>query len=388
MSPRGLKTAVKLDSSPAVQTQRFALSFARLLRGTGATLDSFGFQPLQDYPRAKKILVGRDNFCINDLSVRSLPYINLVIAKHVTRVLSLLGITRYLISRDCVFIHGLHLPYLLIGQICKIMNVPVGLILTDEQGIILPTDGKVRRVLKRVDGYLAKRLTRNFDIAVALSVSLAEAYMEGKPALVVPGFYDEDLENKIRSRSLVSQPTDRKFTVLYCGGLSAEYGVDLLIEAAELLPQNIEIRLFGRGPLEKSAQDASSRIAQLYYGGFIDHSAIVDELANCDATINARPFAGRLAAMSSPSKFMEYAAAAKPILSTPLPTIDREVMAKCIIMRDLTPSAIANRIGLTASMSRADLLKQGHLLQEAVRKRYSLSSLSSELGLILTKLLM
>lgn len=382
VSDEMLDELTRIDPTPAIQTHRFGLVLLELLGSSFDRFDGYSFVPVQDYPIGRRIGFGGGTHDRGGRTVMALPFINLMVAKHVSRFAALLS--RYPVMRrlDVAVVHGLHLPNLLAALLLKASGVRIGIVLTDQQGIILPTDGRIRRLLKGIDRRLSVGLARRFDFAIALSDTLAATYAPGRPALVVPGIYDDTLEERVDAVSR-SRSFDGACRVLYFGGLSPEYGIAALLDAVPLLDPGIEVRLFGRGPLEPAIAAMANRHPALVWGGLVDQARLLEEMANADILINPRPAGGTLARMSSPSKLIEYAASGRAVMTTRLPSLSDELIDAVLPIDDETPAGIAAAINAAARQTPAMLAARGNKFRARVRGRYAIDALRVALSPLL-----
>lgn len=376
-----LDLLTQIDPAPAIQTQRFGLVLLALLRGSVDRVESYNFVPVQDYPVVRRIWFGKSRHQRSGLTVQGLPFVNLIVLKHVSRFFALLAHYRIMRRLDIVIVHGLHLPNLLYAQLLRASGVRIGIVLTDKQGLILPTDGGFRRMLKVIDRRLSIALSRRFDFAIALSDALAATYAPGRPALVMPGIYDNTLEERIAAhpRTMLND----RFRVVYFGGLKAEYGIAALLDAIPLLDPGIEIRLFGHGPLETTIANMADRHPALVWGGLVDQARLIEEMVGCDILINPRPSTGDLAQMSSPSKLIEYAASGRAVMTTRLPSLSADLMEAALPIDDETPVGIATAINAAARTAPEVLVAKGLDFRAHVCRQYSIEGLREGLAPLL-----
>jgi len=368
MPPELAAEIYSADPLPQAQTVNFAENLLGVLQAAFACVTFYGFAPIQDYPRGRIIFFGRRSFMSNGTLGYLLPFINLLILKHLTRLFALIWL---LVSRrfrgKIVIVHGLHQPYLLFGLLAKFCGAFVGVMVTDEQGIAHVSDGAIRRVLKRIDGLFAQWATKKFDFCLSLSMGLGELYSDGPRQFVFPGIIG--LTPNLSRRA--SKENFQLKTILYAGTLAEGYGVDLLAEAANFLPDDFEIRILGRGPLAEQINAASVICPRLKYLGFLDRQAVLSEMADCDLLINPRPSDSRLAALSAPSKLIEYAMSGRPVLTTRLPSITSEMSHALLYIDREDNTGVAKAIIDAFSLGSDELSRRGREYRNAIVRNYS-----------------
>lgn len=367
-----------IDPRPAIQTHNFGWSFIRALQAGFGSVQLLSSCPVQNYPLVPRIIFRGFNFEQHGAAGRCMGFVNLVLLKHVTRLWACifnLGWVRRC-GAGAVFIHGLHSPYLLFGVLLSLLGFRVIPILTDPPSLILPTDGAVTRLLKTVDQWIIKRLLARSFAVVGLAKALTDTYAPRGPSLVFPGILNSEWTRLIET--VTPQPTVRQFTVLYSGGLNAAYGVDRLLQAAELLPQ-FRFVFFGKGDQEA----AMAGRANVEYRGFVGAQELASHVLAADVLINPRPTHEAFAQNSFPSKLIEYVASARPVLTTRIPAIPDEVKDCFHYIDDESPEGIAASILALSALGSQKRLSDAAHAQQQVSELYSEAAIGARLASII-----
>lgn len=351
-----------VDPSPAVQTHKFAWSFARSL--------SYGFNsvylvsacPIQNFPVARRLFFRGGFFCANGLNGTYISFVNLIVIKHVTRFISCLVDVPKIIKKnkiDWIFVHGVHSPFLFFGFLAKLFGIKFSVILTDPPGVVLRTDGFFAKLLKKFDSYVVKSILNNTDFVVALAPELASHLVGERPSLVFPGVLDVAVEKFLPS--LEDDNSKRKpFTIVYAGGLNAIYGVDRLIEAVLGIEETpVLLKLFGRGDQENNVVELAKKDRRFFYGGFVGNDVLLPELSGADILINPRPSGEDFSRMSFPSKLIEYLAIGRPVLTTRIVSIPDSFKEHFYFIEDESALGIRAALLRVMSIPAEDLLDKG-----------------------------
>ena len=115
----------ELDPLPAVQTHKFARSLARSLKLGFGALALASTCPVQSYPLVPKIFFGSRKFRAEDCEGILLGFVNNLAIKHFTRFASCLAHLLSLIRQKritWIFVHGVHSPFLLFGNIGQLVG--------------------------------------------------------------------------------------------------------------------------------------------------------------------------------------------------------------------------------------------------------------------------
>ena len=342
------KQLFSLDVGPAVQTHKFAWSLTRALQSGFGRVVLASACPIQNYPLGRKILFRGGQFEAQNVKGVLLGFINLLVLKHLTRFLACLLVLPRLMRQyqvDWLFVHGTHTPFLLFGLLAKLFGKKLVVVLTDPPGVLLPTDSRAARILKRMDVVLVSSALAHADAVISLAPELIQRFAIKKPYLVFPGILDSSLVQMI-NKEKASKLTRKPFVILYAGGLNQAYGVDRLIDAVENMTdsQAVQLKLFGRGDQEQKIQRLAASDSRFYYGGFVGNEQLIPELLQADLLVNPRPTHESFAIMSFPSKLIEYLATGRPVLTTRIASIPDAYHPYFFYIEDESSNGVKNAI--------------------------------------------
>ncbi len=370
LPPETAELIYKIDTLPAVQTTKFAWNFVDAISTRFETVRLLSFAPVQSFPRGRRMLFYSFPFSRGQTTGRHFGFVNLLMLKHLSRLFQLFLRARPdVLSRqpEVIFIHGVHSPLLIFGAYLARKGYCVVPVLTDPPGVILPTDTLLVRSLKRLDSALVRRLVSNFTGVISLSNGLADQFGKGLPKLVFPGISSSDIPQQLRLEldSVSRTPAPE---VTYAGTISESYGVRRLVEAARLLPQ-VRFSLYGSGDLIDEIKAA--KLPNVVLHGFVQNEDLLERLRDSSLLVNCRSSDEHVAAMSFPSKLIEYALTGVPVLTTPLPSIPANLRGAFIYVNEETGQGFADAIMLALSTSSADLHAQGCKARALVLENYS-----------------
>lgn len=313
----------RTDAFMATQTHRFAWGVVRGLREAGVQVDLLSAAPVSDYPRNPRRAFGGGRFTQHGVDGSYLPFINLLVLKHVTRWLSawFLGGRHLRRARPSwLLVHGVHSPFLWYAVYARRrLGLSVCVFMTDPPGVVLPSDSGLRRLLKTIDIGVTKRALARVDAVVALAEPLAIDYAPGVPFMTMEGVFDPT-SWPVRDRAASGDQS--AFTITYAGGLSEEYGVGRLVRAARACPdEDIRLQLLGRGDLEGWIREQAEEDPRVLPPRLVDPADLSDIYAQSDVLVQPRPVAQGFVRYSFPSKLLEYMASGTPVVSTRLSSI-------------------------------------------------------------------
>jgi glycosyltransferase involved in cell wall biosynthesis len=377
------KMAFNLDPIPAIQTHKFGWSFARCLRHAFGEINLISSCPVQNFPLVNKLLFRSQKFSFNKFSGISLFFINIIILKHVSRFLScIFFMSKPLLSGkfNLIFIHGLHSPYLLFARLSQFFGCKVIVVLTDMPGLILPTDNFIARILKKIDAVIIRFILTNVDAVISLTTSLSDRYTPFKPVLVFPGILDSTLSQcDISPLSFANRQAP--FVISYAGGLSKLYGVDRLLDAILLIDSNIklEIRFYGKGDQVTRIKEVAKFDSRVVYCGYVESNHLFSMLCRSDALINPRPSHESFSQMSFPSKLIEYLSTGRPVLTTRIISIPRDMTELFLYIENEEPEGIKNAIMNLINIPHEELSERGATARDFIVGNYSESVIGNKI---------
>lgn len=367
-----------LDPLPAVQTYKFGWSFARSLKFAFKDVTLASSVPVQNFPLVRRLVFRGSQFTSGELKGILLGFINVILLKHATRLIScFFKILPMLGSKNIewIFIHGLHSPYLFFGLLSRLRGCRVVVVLTDPSGMVLATDGYFARLLKRIDAWFIKKMLENVDGVIALAPELVRTFSPFLPAISFPGILEGSLNNY---NEVLREGADENlnltpFTIVYAGGLNKAYGIDRLIDAVFGMDLKLPIRLklFGRGDEEDRISSLAKSDHRFFYGGFVNSENLLPHLSNADLLINPRPTTESFAALSFPSKLIEYLAIGRPVLTTRLESIPFSLRDHYYYIYDESVEGIRSAIQSMMKLSPQERNVKATYAREFVRSEFS-----------------
>lgn len=108
-----------------------------------------------------------------------------------------------------------------------------------------------------------------------------------------------------------------KTKIVYTGSLMYYDGTEELLEAVSRLEnQNIELVIYGSGPLRSVVESYASRFNNIYFAGYLPNEKIGQVLREADLLINPRMPYFFTDVFGFPSKMIEYLLSGTPVITT------------------------------------------------------------------------
>jgi glycosyltransferase involved in cell wall biosynthesis len=376
----------RVDRVPHIASQKFSWSVIRSLNKQFDTVYNISSCDILNYPSARKLFFSSQNFSRDNVDGFFIGFINLILLKHLTRMLALLIVTPVVILRlraGYMLVHGSHTPFMLAALFSKwLFGVRIAILLTDQHGREVPSDGRWGRFLRSLDTSLMRALLLRFDAHVCLSEAFIAKYSL-KNAYVVPGILNEKFKISIFKNNL-SKPMMKNFNIVFAGGVVIENGIDSLLRAVHLIKNpNLRLFIYGAGALVGDVQAASRDDARIQYGGVLHGDELTKALLRASLLINPRPIGDEYAQTSFPSKLIEYMATGVPTLTTRLVSIPKE-LEDCLYFIDGDgPENIGRALDAVMNILPSDLHTRGRVAADRISNLYSESTFGHEVYALL-----
>ena len=331
----------KLDSRPAIQTVNYGHKLLQVLGHVGNVVN-LSTPPIQDYPHGRKILLIHKGWFKN----RFIPFINIVGFKQLFRLFFssfYIMLERVKNGGGWIVLHGVHTPFFIAAFFGKIVGYKIMLVATDPPGVVLHTDGFIRRFLKLID----RKIINIFFIMVDCLIVPTEDFVNnyrfntGISYIVIPGIVSEDDILCIGGSGSVK---GEDIKVCYSGSVYEDNGLDSLVMSAVLFDRNVSLHIVGSGEyideLKKTAENAHN----IYFHGFHSGESYNKLMKSMDIMLNVRDPDKGFTSYSFPSKLLEYLLRDKVVITSRLRNIPSELENCFEYFDDLSPAGIAKKI--------------------------------------------
>ena len=240
----------------------------------------------------------------------------------------------------------------------KINGIRTVGIMTDMPGLMVNLEAKT--LYLKVATATNRWYLSKFDCYVFLTEQMNVVNKKKRPYIVMEGLVDGDT---IRSKAKVEKISPR--VIMYAGGLHARYGLQMLIDAVKLLPnQDIQLVLYGDGPIVKELEKEIDK--RIVYKGSAPNELIVEAERRATLLVNPRPTHEEFTKYSFPSKNMEYMASGTPLLTTKLPGMPKDYYPFIYLFEKETTEGYAKAIADVLSLDAVILQEKGRKACEFV----------------------
>lgn len=174
----------------------------------------------------------------------------------------------------------------------------------------------VFRTLKKAEIRLIRHSIRRVEDFVFLTDTMKEWFDRPIRYTVMEGVAQDVIENE--------ETAERKHTILYAGGVKAEYGVVALAEAfAKTAAGDWELEIYGAGPASDRIDEIAAECPAVKRMGRVPNEVVLEAQRRASVLVNPRenqPFTR----YSFPSKILEYMSSGTPVLAYKLDGMPEE----------------------------------------------------------------
>ena len=355
--------AAQSDRSMPIQTHKFGWAVIDAMESSGVRVVPISSAPVRDFPHNRQILFRGGAFQRGGTSGRTVTFVNLTGLKHVTRFLSAASIGRRVAVKhpvDAILVHGVNSSLLWAAQrMGERLRVPTVVIITDPPSLSTAFDNRVTSWLKKFDKRLIHSALRRVSGVVVLAPKLAAELCKDKPWILMEGIATRP------STTGAEVAEGWPPSVVYAGGLHESYGVRDLIDAVALSASTWNLEIYGKGPMEDEAKQASQTNERIRFGGVLSGQGLTSAYQRAALLVNPRKPDADFVEYSFPSKLLEYMASGVPVLTTRLPTIPDDYLEH-LVTCDAGAGGLAASIDKVMNLAPRERAVMGMRAQEFI----------------------
>jgi glycosyltransferase involved in cell wall biosynthesis len=385
--PLALQNEVEqLDDYPHFATNKFSHAIVKSLKYSFKNVHVISTAEIRNYPTVNRIFFKNSNFTDNNLNGYFIGFVNIILIKHFTRFINLIPIGNKTIKQHKikhVLIHGTHTPFMLYAIMVKyLLKVNISLILTDEHGLEVSSDGFLGKLFRNIDKFIMKSMIKNFDAYICLSQAFVTKFGL-KNTLILPGIVNKD---KGLDSNILRNKKTNYIKIVFAGGLNVNNGVDILLNAISLTNlEDVRFHILGKGDLVQDVILASKNDHRIIYEGVKHDNDLFESLLSADVLINPRPIKLDSSRFSFPSKLLEYMSSGVPILTTKLECLPTEFHECLYFTNDDSASAISNGIIKLFNIPVKERNTIGENAKRISSKHYGEDAIGSKIYSLLTR---
>lgn len=275
------------------------------------------YQQSRVFDRRKKIIFQSNSKLENIISAKNIFFINIILIKQISIFFSLLfNIMKWIFSNkksekiiivynSVSFFAG---PVLILT---KILNIKSLVIVAD-----VPINSN-KKLLSKIEDKIEILLIRFFDLIVPLTKYISSDFADNKKNIVIEAGVDIK-DYKIEKLEKKEQNINDKYIVLFSGTLNELSGIEVVIEAFNLInDDSIELHIYGEGPCKKQLEKLVKN-SQILFLGQKRNEDILKLQKHADLLVSPRLPDDFVTKYTFPSKILEYIASGNPVLSNKL----------------------------------------------------------------------
>lgn len=363
------------DSLPHFATNKFSWSLVKALNFSFKEIYIISSAEIRNYPAAKRIFFRTQKFQSSNYKGLFIGFINIILLKHISRLVILFFKIGRIIKKKQIkhiIVHGTHTPFMLVALWSKwVYNTQIAILLTDQHGAEVPSDGFLGRVFRNADTKIMLSMLKRMDSFICLSELFVSKY-NLSPSLVIPGILNSEFSSYGNIDIINTFSDNKKETIVFAGGINKQNGIDILLASIKLIPSlDIDFIILGNGDLVQKVIEEASNDPRIKFYGVKHGKELYQYLLTASLLINPRPVHEEYSRTSFPSKLIEYMSTGVPILTTKLESIPNEIKDCFFYIERPDAQSIASSIYHIISLNKEDRINVGMKAKNAVREFYS-----------------
>lgn len=302
-------------------------------------------EPVPSIPKSHRMIGRHGRVIAAELDVRLVSFVNVQPLKAVTAGFGVaFAIVRWAWQHRgrprLVHLFNMSMPPgAFVWAACRLTRTRVSVSVLDvwKPGTLVPDTW-----LWRLDFFLQRRLLPRLDGHMVVSQAIAADLLLGRAVCVIEGGFDD---SQIAHTTVRAAPLPGgAFRIVLSGTLADFNGVELLLDALDFLPDDVEVIVAGKGPLEREVRRRAALDRRIVFRGFLSFNEVADLYATADLLLNTRITKTIDTRHFFPSKLLELLASGTPVVSTCTGHVETEYGDVLYLLRDETPRGLADLI--------------------------------------------
>ncbi len=310
------------------------------------SVDSVGSARIRMWPQSRILSLKDSVEKRNKGSVSGVGYLNLPLFAFSLREKNIVSAAKKWAKRHSadknvvVLIYSMHSPFLKAAKAVKRIIPSAKIVLTvADLPLFMDMRGSLRKVLKKLDWKRIRKLLKCVDKYLLYTKFMADYLeLEKDSWMVFEGIIDES--RIVEGRQ---EKAPERFA-LYAGNLDSRYGIDQLIEAFSMLPENEKLLIYGAGFDKERIDRLVEPRKNVEYKGQVTQDEIFEIMKRASILVNPRPASIGLAKYSCPSKTFDYLASGTPVIMNRLPGLPDEYLDYVRLFSEESAEAYARDI--------------------------------------------
>jgi len=311
------------EKHPQISAVRFQRNLIGALASAGATIDAVTTPPIAAYPRNRRWWVAGGTYAVAGLSREATQVAgpNLPGLRPFMRIFQFVrhGLSALRSPCDGILVYSVHTPLVIAALLLKwLRGVPVFIFIPDLPIFMGGPSNPLKRLLKRIDNRVVRRLVANTDGAFPITERIGLDWLvRGPRYFAVEGVSDEVAAalSQARTDGAYIFRGQQRPRLLYTGALAQ---VTTFARAFHESAIDASLVFMGGGEELGELQRLAEADERIIVKPFMTGGEFESELQRASFLVNPRDPRWPGAPYSFPSKLFEYLRAGKPVISTRL----------------------------------------------------------------------
>jgi glycosyltransferase involved in cell wall biosynthesis len=330
-------------------------------------IDILSFRPMSYFPRGEKLFSSRLKVNYNHSTILVLaPIINLMLLRELfggiyAFFFILIWSLRNISKKQIVMQYGVYTPPLPFVYLAVLFSKAKLISVLYDIGVPPSTLnlGRKRMLIYKFVDFYSKIFIPKLDGRIAINKKVVEDYSQEKHSLIIDG----GLSNKVIEKMRLFETSDiiKSETIFMFGGsLWPINGIEILLRAFEM-NANPDIRLWfaGKGVDEELIKAAARNDNRIIYLGMLGLGDLYKYYIKSDVLLNIRVSDLDECKYFFPSKFFEYLATGKYVITSSVSHIREEYGTICYVIDETTSQNLSNVFDEIHNKTKSELKEVG-----------------------------
>ncbi len=326
--------------------------------------------------RSSRILLSAPSSAIlgNGMSVRILPFVNLVVFRQLTVGLAVLfNIVIWGLQREqrgkpkVVMAYNLLEPA---GIFLWLAGRLIGAVTVCCLNDINTVGGTMPNTLaNRIALWIERKTIPLYDGRTVVADAIAHDFAPGKSYVRVPGAVEDKVLAQLAEHTWTDSTNHPTFNFVATGNLSELNGfVEILDGFALTTDPAYRLQIAGSGALKERIENAAKTDRRIQYLGQLPFAAVLELYRSADCLICMRLTERFDTRYFFPSKLYEFLASGVPVVTTRTGHVESEYRNVAVVLYEETAEALAQKMGEVAHMPAAERRALGQAAARYIRE--------------------
>lgn len=336
-------------------------------------LSIFSVLPFASFPKSSKVFVKKEEYSENNISIKTIPFVNILFFKQIVIMLSvaLIILKELLTSKEKPVVMTYNaptiyaLPIMFISKVLRLKILKICLVV--DIPIMFQKKKGIREFARIIENNFGLKLFKKYDGMITLVENTVTNFTDLDKYLVInysPAKTISSGTNKIKLDT-------NKINLTFTGAVEEYYGIKEMIHSMQYLGSEYRLNIFGSGTLDDYVKDQSLIDKRIIHHGRVAHDVSLDAQKQSDLLLLVRTDK-LLNKFGLPSKIIEYLSSGTPVITNKIESVPSELYKYLNTYNEITGKSISDKVKHVLSSQEYNIRKnKADLAKEFISLNYN-----------------